>query len=481
MVNISKRTIEIKENPLDFIPESSIKWIWGSDVEVFPNFFYVAFENYRTNEKVEFEISDRKNEIIEFVQFYKTKLIENIAIYFNGKHYDEVIIAKLLNLYNNGEVNARVVCYELYDLSNNIINVWEDQHWRIPEIKDLKRPYWLLIDPVLHWTRSLRITKNLSLKSLGIQLEYPVVQELPYDPHETLSDKQKDDVILYCKIHDLNILKCIVNHKKKDFKDRWEVSKKIGKNLMSANSAKLIKSELQKRLTDVLGHSRFTNDQTLYPLGIKLDTIIDKKIEINRINPGNGRYMKKLGDLDAKCDVYEDLADVFEYYKKQHVYDTGEVRVGANIKNPDGTHLHCIFASGGAHGIVDTSIIRPAEDEELMDYDIASMYPTWIINYNAFPKHLGNAIKSIYLDYMNSRLKAKANLKKGIDVEKNQFISDWYKLILNTFYGLLLESYGWIYDLGAGLTVTINGQLAIAELAQNLLAAGINVVYINTM
>ena len=51
----------------------------------------------------------------------------------------------------------------------------------------------------------LRLSKKISLKGLAIQMNYPVVQELPFDPSMSLNHAQIDELRHYNSVHDLGI------------------------------------------------------------------------------------------------------------------------------------------------------------------------------------------------------------------------------------------------------------------------------------
>ena len=60
------------------------------DIEVFPNTFHCVILNTDNEELYKFEISERKNQIRELVQFFTNP--KYLLCGYNNKHYDDVII-----------------------------------------------------------------------------------------------------------------------------------------------------------------------------------------------------------------------------------------------------------------------------------------------------------------------------------------------------------------------------------------------------
>lgn len=79
---------------------------------------------------------------------------------------------------------------------------------------------WKDIDLFLYWSKGLRIVKKISLKSLGIQLGYSVVQELPYNPNTILSKEDLPKLRYYNYTHDLGILDLLTTKMEPDIKLR---------------------------------------------------------------------------------------------------------------------------------------------------------------------------------------------------------------------------------------------------------------------
>lgn len=179
------------------------------DVEIYPDFFCTTIEDYSTGEQDIFEISSRKNQLKEIYKAYaEIHAMQGFLISFNGIHYDTPMINYIfINYHRLKDLEPVKVTEELKRFSDYIIST--DFWWKDENKKDYKYFHkWKDVDLFLFWSKMLRRSKRISLKSLGIQLGYPVVQELPFNHKEPLVEESKmDEVINYNSVHDLGILR----------------------------------------------------------------------------------------------------------------------------------------------------------------------------------------------------------------------------------------------------------------------------------
>ena len=114
--------------------------------------------------------------------------------------------------------------------------------------------------------------------------------------------------------------------------------------------------------------------------------------------------------------------------------------------------------------------------DEMPNYDIvrisASLYPSMLLNFNFYPKHLGKEFKEVYADIKERRIKAKH--------EGNKIVNETLKLSLNGLSGNLQNEFSWCYDPNAVYSIRINGQLLLLMLAEELTIHGCRIVQINT-
>ena len=127
---------------------------------------------------------------------------------------------------------------------------------------------------------------------------------------------------------------------------------------------------------------------------------------------------------------------------------------------------------GGIHSKNDPEIIIPAEDEMLIDIDVASLYPSMLIEYGFYPKHLGPEFLEVYSQIRSERIEAKHNGDKIKD--------STLKLALNGLSGNLQNEHNFCYSTFAAMQIRINGQLLLLMLAEKLVELGCRIVQANT-
>ena len=120
------------------------------------------------------------------------------------------------------------------------------------------------------------------------------------------------------------------------------------------------------------------------------------------------------------------------------------------------------FGFGGIHG----NHIKKKYFENVHLLDVASLYPSLIINHNV----LGAATEK-YKEILDERLRI-----KHTDPDRQAAL----KLILNSVYGLLKSEYSTLYNPKASTTICALGQICLYDLAKRLYSVGCEIVQLNT-
>ena len=98
------------------------KTVYVHDIEIFPNLFICGVLNTETQEITTFEVSCRKNNIADLIDFY-SNCQDKLICGYNVIHYDNPIINLILD---KKESVLRSypwkICEVLFDFSNTIIN-----------------------------------------------------------------------------------------------------------------------------------------------------------------------------------------------------------------------------------------------------------------------------------------------------------------------------------------------------------------------
>lgn len=130
------------------------------------------------------------------------------------------------------------------------------------------------------------------------------------------------------------------------------------------------------------------------------------------------------------------------------------------------------FGLGGLHSRNKNEIYRADAETYLIDVDVASYYPSLMINYKFKPDFLSDKWLQTYAGIREERLKAK---KDGNKIKANAL-----KIVLNSIYGKFNSIYFYAHDPKTAYSVTINGQLILLKLIEMFELAGMQVVSANT-
>jgi len=450
------------------------------DIEIYQNFFCITFLDYHSDNKIIFEISERINECRELIEYCYGIPKTSYGISFNGIDYDNLIINKLLKGRYEDERYLKIT-KELKEFSDYVILNKDDFDY-YEQIKKYKWGHnWVDVDLLRYWSMGLRKTKQLSLKSLAVQLNYPVIMELPI--HHTKSVKREEIPLIleYNSVHDVGVTKLLAQKMKDDIKFRVTIEKQYKVKCMSWDSPKiasnLIKNEIESK-------------------GVKTRTVDNQVINTHRskvcigetLNEYNfkGSYSEPLIEIKIRKDPetgikrkiiyrkYKNSLSLYEDLKKWCVSTTKEVNAIIPLVNPDGSILECIIGSGGAHAALEGQNQYHVEDNEFIikDLDFSSYYPSLLILLGLTPEHLGSVFLDLYKKILNERLAAK---KRGDKVE-----TDIKKLLLNSTYGMLNNDYSFLKDMKQSLGICFNGQLILLYLTERIIEWGGNVIMQNT-
>ena len=163
------------------------------------------------------------------------------------------------------------------------------------------------------------------------------------------------------------------------------------------------------------------------------------------------------------------LQSVLEEMKEQVVYS--KERKGYEKKFVLSNVVYSIGV-GGIHTIHTPKIFLPKDDEFIGHADVASMYPSLLIEYQFGPRHLGKLFCDLFAGLKAERLEAKRTGQKV----KNMFL----KIVLNSPTGKMQQEVSWMYDPFNVFKIRINGQLILLLLVDRLLALGCEIIQCNT-
>ena len=166
------------------------------DIEVFSNCFHCCCKDTETGDIKKFEISERRNQLAELVDFFFYKNGEEESRMFcgyNNKHYDDVIINYMIDFfYKMDSMPWWKICQSVYNLSNEIIRSEEGGDLKFKKWKYAK--YFYSMDLLtMQFSRKLRV----GLKTMQVTMHYKNVQEYDGDFGTPIPACKIDEMIAY--------------------------------------------------------------------------------------------------------------------------------------------------------------------------------------------------------------------------------------------------------------------------------------------
>lgn len=413
------------------------------DIEVFPNVFSCTLKNTESGDIYTWELSERKNQLADMVDYFTQKIY--IFAGYNNHHYDDVIMNYIIE-YAEGLNSSPVLrsTDSIFNLSNVIVT---SEDGDVSRYKQWKYAHYFESFDILTMMFSSKL--RVGLKEMQLTMHYPNVLEYEGDFRQHLK-KEDIDKMLFYNVNDVRstseLLDILYNRGEVDL--RLFLEQEYGFNALSMDSVKFGETLLLRECSNAMGISTYELKDMRSPM----DYIPLKDVILPVIS-----YKSKILQ-----DVLEDMKKQIVYskerkgYEKQFVLSNTRFSVGV----------------GGIHSLNDPEIFVPKEDEYIGHLDVASMYPSFIVQYGWFPRHLGKAGLDVYSTLYRERLDAKHSGQKT----KNTAL----KLVLNSVTGKMQQETSWMYDPFSVFKIRINGQLILLMLVDILLQYNCKIVQVNT-
>lgn len=412
---------------------------WGYDIECYPNVFTATFIHAHTGTELQFETSDRRNDYERLVAFlYGLKDTGARGVGFNNLGFDYPVIHWLLS---RPGCDARAI----YDHAMALIRsddkfgsmVW-DSDQLFPQLDLFK---------IHHFDNMARAT---SLKALEIAMRSRSVRDLPF-PVGTMLTSDQIDVLLSYNAHDVRETLKFYVRSLEQIKFREQLTERYKRNFMNHNDTKIGKDYFIMEL-EAAGVQ-------CYDRGPK-----------GRVPRQTARPRINLGDVVFPYVKFErpEFNRILDFFRTTTITQTKGTfaDLSATI---DGFQFD--FGTGGIHGSVPSQIVHSDETHQIVDIDVASFYPNLAISNRLFPHHLSEAFCDIYQRVYEQR----KSYPKGS--AENAML----KLALNGVYGDSNNVYSPFYDPAYTMGITINGQLLLCMLAEQLMKIpNLTMVQVNT-
>lgn len=411
------------------------------DIEVLKNVFTCTCKNTETKQITVFEISPRRVDIQGLVTFFYE---DYYFVGYNNIHYDNPILNYIIMLYNKHYFNSystRELTESVFRMSQLVIDKNSDfDLWK--EYKYARN--FLSIDLLtMLYSKALRV----SLKEMQVTMQYKNVEEFVVDWHQDLSEKDIDRLISY-NINDVESTEELLYRCKDLLELRIETEKDFGLPCLSLDRVNLGDRLLQLKVMEKTGLNKKQLENMKSPANyVDLEKVIFPWIKFE-----SPILQKKLTDMKNQHNVSPGRKGYI------NTFMFGEMKVTIGV--------------GGIHGDNGTCIIKPNEDELLLDSDVNSLYPSLMRMYHLYPPKLKDVLGQIFPQIIDDRLEFKRTGQKN----KNET----YKYMLNGVSGKMQDETSWLFSPFTVMQVRINGQLLLLMLAERLLKLGCKLYQINT-
>jgi hypothetical protein len=438
------------------------------DIETFRNCFTYTGLNIETKEMDIFVIGDDDlGSDLNAFQIYLQDLKEKKAgmVGFNNINFDWPIIKAIMD----DEVRT---ARQIYLLAQEIVS----QEKRTYVQQDIAQLDLYLLN---HYDNKSR---NTSLKALQVSCGWDNVMDMPFD-HTTLVDKTKLEQVLKYNKNDVEFTAYFYElcH------DKIELRKKIGKqyNLKVINKSDVVIGESiflkylseamkipTRQLIETRGKRADVPLRKIILPNVKFETPEFKKLlSLMNETTSSSSFLKKFIEGINTGSSTNDLLDKFRDNNIRVQRIAQQKKSFSFSVNFGGMRLD--YGVGGIHGCVTPGVYMSSKTYKILDIDVKSYYPNLFIQNKLHPRQMNQgAFVKVYNDIYEERVKAQ--------LDGDKLTSDALKLALNGMFGKTGSDVSCFYDPFVFYGITVNGQLFISMLVERLVAAGAELLQVNT-
>lgn len=474
---------------MKFLPDSGYNGHYGFDIECLSNFFSIVITRIEDEATWQFEISPRVHQGRDlFIFLTQIRMSNGRMIGFRNLPYDYPMIHMIM------EYQGNITNGILYNKSQAIIQSFSDyEHWIWESDRFIPQIDLCFIH---HFNNKAKMT---SLKLLEFNMMLEDIVEFEHDWNKPLSSFTQMDSTLVYNHNDVKATCKFALYSESAIAFRDELSKKYGKDFTNFNDTK-IGEEITRDILTKAGVRVHKSIQTIRDR-IDLSEVILPYVQMEHpafqeiaeffrgtvMHPDNIKgFFGSRDKSKTKCTAkvtdrlvkYMEPKDVNVYYTDGTKSTYDKLDPVKQVKHMIPVNIHCIingfrydFGAGGIHGSVHNRMVESDDMYSLVDVDVASYYPNLGIKNNLAPKHLG--------EYWCKAMAFMFSERKRVG--KKSTLGGAYKLGMNGGYGKSNDKHSFIYDPQYTMAITINGQLTLCMLAEQLQKTpGLEIVQINT-
>jgi hypothetical protein len=410
------------------IPNNAIYWY---DLESYMNLFSCCIERDCDGAKWQFEISDWFHQGVELNELLlQIKASGGRLGGFNNYGFDYPLLHMLMQVQGNidsqtlkHKCNYIIACGKAGDrFSNNIT----DKHQYVPQLDLMK---------IHHFDN---IAKATSLKILEFNMRMDDIIELPYPPEKILTYDESREILTY-NWHDVTATKKFGRISQPMIEYRDELTLKWDHNFTNNNNGKV-------------GCDIFIMELRKAGVNVK------QNIQSPREYVNTGEIL--LPYIQFEHPEFKRMHEAFKHATVPTVGDGIKEFFATNreVFQADLNGFPVQLGGGGVHASLSKQIVESDDEYVIIDSDVTSFYPRLGIVNKYYPEHLSVVFCTVYDYLFNERKKH----------PKGSMENAAFKEALNIPYGKSNDIYSPFYDPKYTLSITINGQLLLCMLAEQL-------------
>lgn len=444
---------------IDYLAERD-EWLF--DTEIYWNYFLFAGINMTTGKVVTVEAVGQDSALSVDDRLWLKRFMERRRTGgFNSINFDIPLIY--------AAIDGRSV-RELKRIANAIIGN-NLRSWKTYKKYQISQPPYALdhidlieVAPGQH-----------GLKTYNARAHGKKLQDLPYGPENILTEEEIQNIFDYC-VNDLDATGNVRKELGDQIQLRSEMSEQYGLDLRSKSDAQVAEAVIKQGVEKLLGRRVYKPE---YPKGFSFKYDIPDFIEFEtktlRSLLETIRHTRFRLNQKGEIDLPKELADL-------------EIKLGWSTYT---------LGIGGLHSQDAAQAVESDGEYQLYDKDVTSYYPNIILGQGVFPKQMGGAFLRIYQGLVDSRVKAKLEVKRiedelkegpgdnyraqlEADLRRAECAADGGKIGVNGSFGKLGSRFSALFAPQLLIQTTLTGQLSILMLIERLYMERIDVVSANT-
>jgi hypothetical protein len=406
-----------------------------ADTETYPNCFVLVSKSLKDGEILKFVIGDERDDYELLKNFLRTK---PTFIGFNSLAFDALVIELIWRS------ETPVTTKQIYDFVDDFIAKRKEDRWYLPY------PEWELsflhldLLKICHYDNPSKMT---SLKWLEYTMHWPKMADMPLPIGSIVPPSSVTKLVSYC-VNDVLVTELFFKKCSPMIELRADLSKKYNNfrilNMSDSSIGEyVLKEELKKE-------------------GIK-------ESDLKKIIPRKKIAVKDclLDYINFQSPELNSVLAVFQDMKIENIEENG--LKGIHNQEIVFKGLPTVFGIGGIHSATRPGVYESDDKYIICTIDCKSYYPFLAIVNKFFPQHIGEKFCPAYRRLYDERLKH----------PKGSALNYAYKIALNASFGKSNSKFSFLYDPKMTISITVNGQLLLAMLAEELSNLG-ELLMINT-